>query len=109
MSAAAHPTPCPVPTLWWPAASASGILCEFTHCCVFQELALKLRAEGRSYDPKVFKKKKQQKDGGKHPKAKVKIKSSQRNKAPYNVSCWSPSEADLSQLSCVEQELGVQS
>lgn len=60
------------------------------HCLIIllpllQDLALKLRAEGRSYDPKVFKQKKQQKDGGKHPKAKVKIKSSQRNKAPYNV------------------------
>jgi hypothetical protein len=63
-----------------------------------QDLALKLRAEGRSYDPKVFKKKKESKSpagggvagaGSKHKKAKVKIKSSQRDKAPYHVSaCW---------------------
>lgn len=65
------------------------------NCLYGQELALKLRVEGRSYDPKVFKKKQKQKDGAnKHPKAKVKIKSSQRNKAPYHVSqrrlpaCW---------------------
>jgi hypothetical protein len=73
-----------------------------------QDLALKLRAEGRGYDPKVFKKKKDSKAGsggggggaaaagGKHKKAKVKIKSSQRDKAPYHVrasataagNCW---------------------
>jgi hypothetical protein len=66
-----------------------------------QDLALKLRGEGRNYDPKVFKKKKDSKAGGgggggggggaaaaggKHKKAKVKIKSSQRDKAPYHVS-----------------------
>lgn len=66
-----------------------------------QDLALKLRAEGRGYDPKVFKKKKESKSpgkggggggggaagaGSKHKKAKVKIKSSQRDKAPYHVS-----------------------
>jgi hypothetical protein len=65
-----------------------------------QDLALKLRAEGRNYDAKVFKKKKDSKAGsgggggggaaaaagGKHKKAKVKIKSSQRDKAPYHVS-----------------------
>lgn len=62
-----------------------------------RDLALKLRAEGRGYDPKVFKKKKESKSpgkgggggaagaGSKHKKAKVKIKSSQRDKAPYHV------------------------
>eukprot|EP00775_Hariotina_reticulata_P013805 gene13805-13926_t len=56
-----------------------------------RELAIKLRSQGREYDPKVFKQKKKSTAGagagkdGQHKHAKVKIKSSQRNKAPYHV------------------------
>jgi len=59
--------------------------------CVMQELAIKLRAQGREYDAKVFKQKKKSTasagagNAGQHKHAKVKIKSSQRNKAPYHV------------------------
>lgn len=56
-----------------------------------QELALKLRAEGRTYSSETFNRKKRKAafkgDGQGRPKKKVKVKSSQRNKAPYNVSC----------------------
>lgn len=78
-----------------PAATAAGgvlMLCWTLLLLLLQELALKLRAEGRAYDPKVFKKQKRKEHkgpgaGGDKPKhAKVKIKSSQRNKAPYHVS-----------------------
>jgi hypothetical protein len=58
--------------------------------CVVQELAMKLRAEGRTYNSETFNRKKRKAagkaDGQGRPKKKVKVKSSQRNKAPYNVS-----------------------
>jgi hypothetical protein len=57
---------------------------------VLQELAMKLRAEGRTYNSETFNRKKRKAagkaDGQGRPKKKVKVKSSQRNKAPYNVS-----------------------
>jgi hypothetical protein len=57
---------------------------------MLQELALKLRAEGRSYSNETFNRKKRiaafKGDGAGRPKKKIKVKSSQRNKAPYNVS-----------------------
>lgn len=51
---------------------------------------MKLRAEGRTYSSETFNRKKRKAagkaDGQGRPKKKVKVKSSQRNKAPYNVS-----------------------
>lgn len=52
---------------------------------------MKLRAEGRTYSSETFNRKKRKAAGkadsqqGGRPKKKVKVKSSQRNKAPYNV------------------------
>jgi hypothetical protein len=52
-----------------------------------QEIALKLRSEGRTYNPRVFKRKQFSGEGGPaHKKVRVKVKSSQRNKQPYHVS-----------------------
>ncbi len=46
---------------------------------------MRLRAEGRSYDARTFKAKKDGGSGAGKAKAKVKIKSGQRNRAPYQV------------------------
>jgi hypothetical protein len=57
---------------------------------------MKLRAEGRTYSSETFNRKKRKAAGkadGQHggrPKKKVKVKSSQRNKAPYNVRSSTP-------------------
>ena len=54
-----------------------------------QEIALKLRTEGKEYNPHRLKRKQRQQEqghqGSAHKKAKVKVKSSQRNKSPYHV------------------------
>jgi hypothetical protein len=53
---------------------------------------MKLRAEGKTYSSETFNRKKRKAafkgEGGQggRPKKKIKVKSSQRNKAPYNVS-----------------------
>lgn len=50
---------------------------------------MKLRTEGKEYNPHRLKRKQWQQEQGQqgsaHKKAKVKVKASQRNKAPYHV------------------------
>jgi hypothetical protein len=64
--------------------------------CLLQEIALKLRAEGRTYNPRVLRYKHFTSEGFPARKqVRVKVKASQRNKQPYHVSGLRTANVDI--------------